>query len=330
MAAETLVDNADNAAALAEGGAEEIEAGEGEAVVLEDWQKSDEDVEKEAEAEAAAKLLEGEGDEIDDDKPKPEKTLKAKKKLQRKLEVKDSENDELKAEIARLKESKVTPTGKPTGRPVRPKEEDFDTDEDYEAARETYSDDLYDWRQSDKTAKQTETKAQEQKLAEIKEGVEAHFERAEALLETSGISPEKYNAANKAFREEIDSIHPGQGDFLADLFTSRMGQGSEKVLYNIGVNDTAKAEFSKLLRKDPSGIEAAIYLGQKKEQLTNPKKRKTNAPPPALNVKGDATGGKAGGSMKRAYDKAEKTGSAQAMYNAKKEAKKAGVDVSKW
>jgi hypothetical protein len=34
--------------------------------------------------------------------------------------------------------------------------------------------------------------------------------------------------------------------------------------------------------------------------------------------------------MKRAYDKAEKSGSGQAMYNAKKEAKAAGIDVSKW
>lgn len=275
---------------------------------------------------------EGSEDAEDEDgeKPKPEKSLKAKKKLQRKLKEADDEKDALKAEIEQLKKSNAAPAAKPTGRPVRPKEDDYDSDEEYETAMDQWGDDISDWRQSERTSKKAATETHDKQAAQIKERVNSHFERAETLVETTDVSTEKYNASNKSIRAAIDAISPGKGDFITDYFISKLGNGSEKVFYQLGINKKVQAEFITLLTENPNGDQALIYLGQKKEQLTNPKKRKTNAPAPASNVKGDATGGKAGGVMKRAYDKAEKTGSAQAMYNAKKEAKIAGVDVSKW
>lgn len=327
MDPETLAENADNAAALAEGAGTELELGEGEAVVLEDWQKSDEDLEKEAESEAA-KLLEENPD--DGDKTKPEKSLKAKKKLQRKLKDADDELEKLRLENEQLKRTNAAPAEKPTGRPARPKELDFDTDEEYEAAQDKYDNDIFDWRQSERSTQRTATKAQESQAENIRTGVDGHFERAEKLIEESGISPEKYNASNVAVRSAIDSIAPGKGDFITDYLISELGEGSEKVFYHLGVNAAARDELTTLLTKDPSGVKAAIYLGQKREQLTNPKRPKSNARPPASNVKGDAPTSAKGGAMKRAYDKAVKSGSGQAMYNAKKEAKAAGVDVSKW
>lgn len=330
MAVETLEDNADNAAALAEGEAEEIEAGEGEAVVLEDWQKSDEDLEKEIEDEAAANLLEGEGEGIDDDKPKPEKSLKAKKKLQRKLEVKDSENDELKAEIARLKETKATQAAKPAGRPVRPREEDFDTDDEYESAMEKHEDEVYDWRQSDRTAKQTETQAQEKQTAEITEGVNGHFERAELLLEASGISSEKYNASNDAIRKAIDTVAPGRGDYIADYLITQLGEGSEKVFYQLGVNKTAQSELVNLLKIDPSGNKALVYLAKKTGQLGNPTPRKSKAPAPAPSISGSNTpGGEA--KMRKDYDTAMKSGNVQKAMDIRTDARRAyKINTKKW
>jgi hypothetical protein len=318
----------DDAETLAEGEGLENEIDGGEAAPLEEWQKTDEDIA----AEDAA--LESESEPADEgeegEKQKPEKTLKAKKKLQRKLKEADEEKEALRAEIEKLKQAKVGPAEKQAGKPVRPKEHDFDSDEEYEAAQDQYEEEVYNWRQSEHTTKKTAAKEQETQIAQITKGVNGHFERAEALIESSGISPEKYNASNVAVRSAIDVIAPGKGDYVTDYLIAQLGEGSEKVFYQIGVNKASRDELISLLTEDPSGVKAAIFLGQKKEQLTNPKKRKTNAPPPASSVKGDATGGKAGGALKRAYDKAEKSGSAQAMYNAKKEAKKAGVDVSKW
>ena len=307
MTVETLEENAENAEALAEGAGEELELGEGEPVVLEDWEKSDEDLEKESEAEAA-KLLEGE--EIDDDKPKPEKTLKAKKKLQRKLEAQTSENDELRAENARLKESKATPEARPTGRPVRPKEEDFETDEEYEAARDQYGDEIYEWRQSEKTTKQTETQAQEKQAADIKTGVDGHFERAEALIESGGISHEKYNEANAVVRAALDAINPGKGDFIADYLISKLGKGSEKVFYQLGRNAESRAELVGLLREDPNGSLALVYLAKKSASLVNPTPKKSKAPAPAPSISGSNTpGGEA--KFKKDYDAAMKSGNHQ-------------------
>jgi hypothetical protein len=322
---EEITENADM---LAEGEGAELEAENGEPTPLEDWQKSDEDLEAEAAAlEAGDEPGEsGEGG----DNPKPEKSLKAKKKLQRKLKEADEEKEALRAENERLKAAQAAPAAKPTGRPVRPKELDFDTDEEYEAALDQYDADIFDWRQSERVKQRETTKAQESQATQIKEGVDSHFERAEKLLEESGISPEKYSASNVAVRSAIDSIAPGKGDFITDYLISEMGEGSEKVFYQLGVNATERNKLVTLLTKDPSGVRAAFFLGQKKEQLTKPKRPKSNARPPASSVKGDAPTSSKGAAMKRAYDKAVKSGSGQAMYNAKKEAKAAGIDVSKW
>jgi len=311
--------NTDNAEAQAEGEGEELETEDGEAT-LEEWQKDGTEEDDPGET----------SEEEDGDNPKPEKSLKAKKKLQRKLKEADEEKEALRAENERLKAAQATPAAKPTGKPSRPKELDFDTDEEYEAAQDQYDNDIFDWRQSERSTKKTATKAQESQAESIRTGVDGHFERAEKLLEESGISPEKYSASNVAVRSAIDSIAPGKGDFITDYLISELGEGSEKVFYHLGVNAAARAELTTLLAKDPSGVKAAIFLGQKKEQLTNPKRPKSNARPPASNVKGDAPTSAKGGAMKRAYDKAVKSGSGQSMYNAKKEAKAAGVDVSKW
>lgn len=313
---EAITENADM---LAEGEGEELETEDGE-TELEEWQKDGTEEDEPGET----------TDEEDGDNPKPEKSLKAKKKLQRKLKEADEEKEALRAENERLKAAQAAPAAKPTGRPARPKELDFDTDEEYEAALDQYDADIFDWRQSERAKQRETTKAQESQAESIKSGVDGHFQRAEKLLEESGISPEKYSASNVAVRSAIDSIAPGKGDFITDYLISELGEGSEKVFYHLGVNAAARTELTTLLTKDPSGVKAAIFLGQKKEQLTNPKRPKSNARPPASSVKGDTPTSSKGAAMKRAYDKAEKSGSGQAMYNAKKEAKAAGIDVSKW
>jgi hypothetical protein len=77
-------------------------------------------------------------------------------------------------------------------------------------------------------------------------------------------------------------------------------------------------------------MKAAVYLGQEKQRLTNPIKPRSNAPAPASGVKGDEAIGGAANKFKKEYDAAAKKDHPQNMYNAKKKARAAGVDVSDW
>jgi len=329
LAVETLVENADNAAALAEGS--EVVT-EGEAQPLEDWQKSDEDLEAEEEAAALALAEESEEDdgskEGEDDKPKPVKSLKAKKALQRKLKESDTEIEKLRRENEELK--KGVPAATKTERPKRPKEEDFDTDEEYEAAQDKYDDDIIEYRLSDRDTKRKASTAQETAAKQIQDGVDSHFERAEKLMEASNITAEKYESANLTVRKAIETLAPGKGDYITDYLISQLGEGSEKVFFHLGVNKAALAELTGLLATDPSGVKAAVFLGRKVESLGNPMPRKSKAPAPAPNVSG-VNVSNAAGKMQKEYEAAHKKGDYARAFDIKRDARKTHkIDTAKW
>ena len=329
MAVETLVENTDNAAALAEGS--EVVT-EGEIQPLEDWQKSDEDLEAEEEAAALALAEESEEDdgskEGEDDKPKPVKSLKAKKALQRKLKESDTEIEKLRRENEELK--KGIPTATKTERPKRPKEEDFDTDEEYEAAQDKYDDDIIEYRLSDRDTKRQASTAQETAVKQIQDGVDSHFERAEKLMEVSNISAEKYESANLTVRKAIETLAPGKGDYVTDYLISQLGEGSEKVFYHLGVNKAALSELTGLLASDPSGVKAAVFLGRKAESLGNPTPRKSKAPAPAPSISGSNTpSGEA--KFKKDYDAAMKSGNVQKAMDIRTDARRQHkINTNKW
>jgi len=86
------------------------------------------------------------------------------------------------------------------------------------------------------------------------------------------------------------------------------------------------------LAEDPSGIQAAIYLGAQKQKLTKPLRKTSQAVKPAPNAKGDVPKS-TGASEKKLYKKykeAHDKGDFQASYNIKKEARQMGLDVSGW
>jgi hypothetical protein len=109
-----------------------------------------------------------------------------------------------------------------------------------------------------------------------------------------------------------------------------LGEGSEKVNYYLGRNKAALAKFQNLLMTDKTGIQAAVFLGQEKQRLTKITKPRSNAPKPATEIRGDEIVTGAAGRYKKKYYAAHKKGDTQSAYNAKKEARAAGVDVSKW
>lgn len=253
----------------------------------------------------------------------------AKKKLKAKLESKhQSEVDDLQAQIEALKRNQ--PVG--GGDLVRPSRTDF---EDADDPEEAYLEALTDWKlnknQAEQAASQSQAEMKQRQLeyqAKVTSAVDQHYERALELAEKSGISSDLYQQADLIVRQEVDRLIPGSGDLITDSLIANLGEGSEKVFYSLGVNKAKRAQFSELLKDDPSGIKAAMFLGSLKTELA-PSKRKTNAPTPAPSVNGDRAADPSR-RLKQAYQKASKSGDSQAAFNARREARKSGVDVSNW
>jgi hypothetical protein len=275
-------------------------------------------------------MLEEEEGEQDPDDPSKQVPVGKFVSVKRKLRGQITERDE---EIERLRrENEELAKLKPKEEMVleRPKKDDFDTDDEFYEAL-----DKYNLNRTSETINRTRLEDQrkaEQKQAQEKltEAVDSHYVRAAELIEKSGIKPEVYKAADTTVRKAVEAITPNLGDVIVDQVISILGDGSEKVLYFLGRNKAALAKFQNLLASDKSGMKAAVYLGQEKQRLTNPIKPRSTAPNPATNIKGDEMVTGAEARFKKKYDAAHSKKNLQEAYNVKKEARKAGVDVSGW
>ena len=238
------------------------------------------------------------------------------------------EIEKLSAEIAELKGRSTKPETL-----SRPKREQFYESSDPDVA---YEDAVLDWVRG---TVQAETSANIQGVETVRQraiqqadrnkAVDDHYERAATLAKDSNIDADVYQQSDKRVREMIESLVPGAGDVIADQLIATLGKGSEKVMFSIGIKETKLNELRNKLLSDPSGMAAALYLGELKTSLTTPRKLKTNAPAPADVISGDATpvNGKA---SKKDYDALHKKGDVGKAFNIKRAAKKAGVDTSKW
>lgn len=256
----------------------------------------------------------------------------AKRKLRAKLERQhQSETEQLRKEIEELKKSRSEPQPDiSSSLPPHPKWDDFaesdNQDADYQKA-------LVDWQFRSREIKaDAERKAQELKrqreeaLSRVSNAVDQHYERAVTLAEKSGISPEAYRAADLKVRQAIDEVFNGSGDQVADALIANLGDGSEKVLYNLGVNSARREELINRLKTDQSGISAAAYLGQLNAELKLPSKRTTSAPKPSPQISGDKKGSSDAKRLREKYRKA----SGQAAYELRKEARRQGIDTREW
>lgn len=255
---------------------------------------------------------------------------KAKQKLKAKLNRKhDSETEELKARIAELEQgsSKSEALSKP-------KEEDFyDQDNPQEAYIESLTDYKIKKAESKRDAEQISNNEQarnKQIKEDTDQAVDQHYERAIKLAEDSGITAEAYQGADYQVRQMVDSIFPGSGDVITDAFIAKLGKGSEKVLFSLGVNRERRETFKKLLLDDTSGIAAGMYLGELKKELVAPSKRKTAAPPPGAVLKGDSKPKESSSAIRKKYDKAHKDGDFGAAFKLKQNAKAEGANTSEW
>ena len=257
--------------------------------------------------------------------------IRMKQKLKGRLSDKDQEVERLRQENEALKAGTLATTPRPNVIPKRPKENDFDTIIEFEEALGEYDQKMVDIRLATSTRKTQIAQAQSAAKAKLEEAVDGHYSRAAALIQENGIDTEVYKTADLIVREAIETLMPGKGDITTDQIISVLGEGSEKVMYYLGRNKNALNELKSLLIEDKTGLKATLFLGQQRERLLNIKKRTSKAPPPGSTVKGDGTvtSVKASSLLKK-RKAAQKDGNLQLAYDIKKQAKAAGVDVSKW
>ena len=254
---------------------------------------------------------------------------KLRSKLKAKIGDRDDEITALRAELEAFKHNQSAPQQVATKRPTR---EDFDYDDDkYDAALDAYYMAQMDSKLGSVAQKTQQSEQQNRVMQQTEESVGQHYQRAEKLIKDSGITPDIYQAADRSFREVIESVLPGMGDNVTEALIARIGNGSEKVLFAFGRSTERKNELAKALRDDPTGIQAAILLGRKAAEFEMPGKKKTRAPAPAPRAEGGEGGIITSNSkLAKKYAAAEKSGDLQAAFNARREARKAGIDVSKW
>lgn len=256
--------------------------------------------------------------------------VKTKHKLKGRLSEKDDEIEKLKAKIAEMEKGNTISEAATSPQLKRPDEFNFDSDEEYQKALDEYESQRFQSR-FDLIEKQRQAQDyQRQAQAKLTEQVDKHYERAEKLVSDSGIDPDVYRNADITVRQAIENVAPKQGDIITDQLISILGDGSEKVMYYLGRNKPVLNEFLVLLNEDRSGIKASAFLGETKARLVTPKKRNSNARPPATKIKGDAPSSGSSKRLMKAYQEAHKKGDSQAAYNAKKEARALKIDVSNW
>lgn len=241
-----------------------------------------------------------------------------------------SELDQMRAELEELRNKSVVQ--QPADKPKR--EQFYDHDDPDEAFLEA----LADWRVSERIAKEQAGKQQYERQRQqlevhqkISSSVDQHYERAAELAAASGISPELYKAADLRVREAIEGVYgEGGGEHVTNKLIARLGEGSEKVMYKLGVSPKCLAELTSKMREDPEGLQALFYLGKLSAELTAPARKRSNTPAPATNVQGDANTTDLSRNLLRKYQDAHKRGDTQAAYDIRSEAKGKKINVSTW
>lgn len=236
------------------------------------------------------------------------------------IESQNSEIEKLKAEIAELKGAP-----QPETLEAMPKLEDFNYDEaKYQAAVNKWIDTKIDRRNASSAQSEKETQAKEK----IDLAVNDHYERAAGLIAGTSVTEDMYKTADRHVRQTFEEIFPKGGDQVVDQVIAFLGEGSEKVIYRLGINSNDMSELKQSLRDDPSGSKAMLYLGGLKTKLTSATqfKNKSEAPKPGTKLQGGDTGEK-GSYYKRAVRAARSKNDVQKVIDLKREAKAKGVDT---
>lgn len=296
------------------------ESGVAEEAQVEGSDSVDEVEVKEVETEAWMQVDEEESQPEGEEKIHKPVKLSTKQRLRANLETSESENEQLKRRIADLEKGQKSVVADVA---VRPKRDDFEDDNDYDEAYDKYR----DQKDAAKDSVRDRVTANARHQQGIEESVDSHYERVDDMVVKHSISEDAYKEADKAIRTVAESAMPGNGTGVINDIISILGDGSEKVFFRVGKSPTLISQFRTMLDEDKRGLKALAFMIEQKAVVNNTQTRTSQAPKPAAQVNGDEPVTAKAGSFKKKYDKAEP---GQARYNAKKEAKAAGVDTSKW
>lgn len=298
-----------------------------------------EEGEAEDKPEAEADTEEGDDDSETEEWAKPakgavplEKHVEVRQKLKAKLHDVTDELEKLRAENEALRAGVGQSTNQPqAAAPKMPRMDDPEIgydDEKFYQAMAVYNEKLVEYKLSVREHGQAKQSQQQQFEMEIKGAVDKHYERAEALVNKKIVSAENYQAADHIVRKSVEEILPGMGEVVTDNIIARLGEGSEKVIYHLGINPAALSKLKEAFRSDPTGFAASIYMGELKAKFnsaTAEKPERSLRPDKALN--GTA---KSSSSALSKYRAAEKSGDVSGMIAAKRLAKEKKLDTSNW
>ena len=255
------------------------------------------------------------------------KHASVRKKLKGELKEANGEIESLKAEIEQLKSGTIANTQPAQSvQTTVPKLEDFDYDEtQYSTAMQKWIQNQVNQTQQAQVQQQT----QQQYAKQVQNQVNDHYQRASELIENAGISEDTYRAADNNVRVTFDSVFPGQGDTIVDNLITKLGEGSEKVLYRVGVNANDRSTLHRLLQEDSSGLSAAAYLGELKAKVSSAatQKKISKAPKPSMQLDGKAVGGSSESALREKY---RKTKEPQKRYQLARDGKKQGFNTHNW
>ena len=256
------------------------------------------------------------------------------RKLKAKLTEKDDELSSKDRVIAELQAKLKTNNSQPEApNSKRPRLEDFDHDTDaYEAATEDYFSHAVDSRLAQHTQSAQQNEAVDRQKKAQEQAVDKHYERAATLVAEGTVTETAYHDADLLIRSSLEQVRPGMGESLADTFISKMqGEGSEKVWFHLGRNQTALSKLKDTLISDPSGLDTMLYLGELKTRLTaSPTKRVSRAPKPGSTLKGGDGSSAGANALKKQYKAAVNSGDIQGRIDLRRKAKAAGHDPSNW
>lgn len=245
------------------------------------------------------------------------------------------ENTKLLERISALEAGNAPQEQKQTELEPRPTREDFDFDDDaYDAAVDKWNDEKLELKLNThyKTNQDKNQQAQQQQAQQalMTKNLDSHYEKAQKLVDEGKITEESFRNSDTVVRRSMENVFKGKGNQMTDALISTLntlGDGSEKVMYQLGVNPVKMQELSTLLTNDPSGLTAMGFLGQLQANITSPNKRSSQAPNPGSKVEGESGNGGKAGIAHKAYDKSTDL---QTRISMKRKAKKEGIDTSKW
>ena len=272
--------------------------------------------------------------------PNHEAAVKRKKAKQLKASLKDQvdENATLRARLEALEGKAPNQQAQQPQQaqlPARPTREQYGYDDEaYDIAVDHWSElktrHIFAEQQGQAAQQYQQQQAQNQRQKTVDTGIEDHYSRAAKLIDDGLITEDSFKGADRLVRQAINNTGIGNGDVLTDqliVTLNTLGEGSEKVMYQLGVNPSKLAQLTELMTNDTTGLSAATFLGRMQAEVTNPNKRRSNAPRPASKVDGEVLKPDQTSKMQKKYGKMTEP---QDRISFKRKAKRNGVDTSKW